>query len=140
MLLNGIIYPMMRRLFLRFGTPRRTYAMMRWYRMRSSWRNMGWLAIVLLTSCIASHTAGPPSETERPAVDRLLNRGDIQVAEAHLQDFGFDPGPVDGIYTAQTKVAVRAYQARYGLPVSGLLDYTTRLQLIPGLDYDKDEP
>jgi carboxyl-terminal processing protease len=67
-------------------------------------------------------------------VDRFLNRGDIQVAEAHLQDFGFDPGPVDGIYTAQTQAAVRAYQARYGLAVSGLLDYTTRLQLLPGLD------
>jgi peptidoglycan hydrolase-like protein with peptidoglycan-binding domain len=93
---------------------------------------IGWLPIVLLTSCIASHTG------ERPAVDRLMNRGDIQVAEAHLQDFGFDPGLVDGIYTAQTKAAVRAYQARYGLPVSGLLDYTTRLQLIPGLDYDKE--
>jgi peptidoglycan hydrolase-like protein with peptidoglycan-binding domain len=73
-------------------------------------------------------------------VDRLLNRGDIQVAETHLQDFGFDPGPVDGIYTAQTKAAVRAYQARYSLPVSGLLDYTTRLQLIPGLDFDKAAP
>jgi hypothetical protein len=34
---------------------------------------------------------------------------------------------------------VRAYQVRYGLPVSGLLDYTTRLQLIPGLDYDRGE-
>jgi peptidoglycan hydrolase-like protein with peptidoglycan-binding domain len=67
-------------------------------------------------------------------VDRLLNRGDIQVAEVHLQDFGFDPGPVDGIYTAETQAAVRGYQARYGLPVSGLLDYTTRLQLLPGLD------
>jgi carboxyl-terminal processing protease len=70
-------------------------------------------------------------------VDRLLNRGDIQVAEAHLQDFGFDPGPIDGIYTAQTQAAVRAYQARYGLLVSGLLEYQTRLELIPGLDYDK---
>jgi carboxyl-terminal processing protease len=70
-------------------------------------------------------------------VDRLLNRGDIQVAEMHLRDFGFDPGPIDGIYTAQTQAAVRAYQARYGLPVSGLLDYATRLQLLPGLQYDK---
>jgi hypothetical protein len=50
--------------------------------------------------------------TERPAVDQLLNRGDIQVPEAHLQDFGFDPGPVDGIYTAQTQAAVRTFQAR----------------------------
>jgi len=93
--------------------------------------------LVLLTACIASHTGEHQAETVRPAVDRLLNRGDIQVAEMHLRDFGFDPGPIDGIYTAQTQAAVRAYQARYGLLVSGLLDYQTRLQLIPGLDFDK---
>jgi peptidoglycan hydrolase-like protein with peptidoglycan-binding domain len=62
------------------------------------------------------------------------------VAQTHLRDFGFDPGPFDGLYTAQTQAAVRAYQGRYGLPATGLLDYTTRLQLIPGLDFDKDEP
>jgi hypothetical protein len=103
--------------------------------MRPSWGVIGWLPLVLLTACVASHTADRQAGPERPAVDRLLNRGDIQVAEAHLLDFGFDPGPVDGIYTAQTQAAVRAYQARYGLPVSGLLDYPTRLQLLPGLDF-----
>jgi peptidoglycan hydrolase-like protein with peptidoglycan-binding domain len=74
------------------------------------------------------------SYRERPALDRLLTSGDIQVAETHLQGFGFDPGPADGIYTGQTQAAVRSYQGRYGLPVSGLLDYTTRLPLLPGLD------
>jgi peptidoglycan hydrolase-like protein with peptidoglycan-binding domain len=69
-----------------------------------------------------------------------LTSGDIQVAEAHLKDFGFDPGPIDGIFTAETQAAVRAFQARYGSSVSGLLDYPTRLQLIPGLDYDKANP
>jgi peptidoglycan hydrolase-like protein with peptidoglycan-binding domain len=78
--------------------------------------------------------------SEHPALDRLLTRGDIQVAQTHLKDFGFDPGPVDGIYTAQTQAAVRAFQARYGLQVSGLLDYPTRLQLLPGLDFDKEDP
>jgi peptidoglycan hydrolase-like protein with peptidoglycan-binding domain len=101
--------------------------------MRLSQSGIAWLSLLLLSGCVASHTA------ERPAGDRLLNRGDIQVAEAHLQDFGFDPGPVDGVYTAETKAAVRAYQARYGLPVSGQLDYVTRLRLLPGLDYDKPD-
>jgi peptidoglycan hydrolase-like protein with peptidoglycan-binding domain len=108
--------------------------------MRPSWGVIGWLPLVLLTACIASHTGDLQAGAERPAVDRLLNRGDIQVAESHLQDFGFHPGPIDGIYTAETQSAVRGYQARYGLPATGLLDYTTRLQLIPGLDFDKDEP
>jgi peptidoglycan hydrolase-like protein with peptidoglycan-binding domain len=43
----------------------------------------------------------------------------------HLRDFGLDRDPIDGIYTIQTQAAVRSYQARYGLLVSGLLDYTT---------------
>jgi len=71
----------------------------------------------------------------QPAVDRLLTRGDIEVAQTHLRAFGFDPGPLDGIYTAQTQAAVRAYQATYGLSVSGLLDVETRRQLLPGVDF-----
>jgi Putative peptidoglycan binding domain len=85
-----------------------------------------------LTACIASQATGPGGL--QAANDRILLAGDIQVAEAHLRDFGFDPGPLDGIYTAETQAAVRAYQARYGLPVSGLLDQPTRYDLIPGLD------
>jgi peptidoglycan hydrolase-like protein with peptidoglycan-binding domain len=105
--------------------------------MRPSWGAIGWLLLVLLTACVASPTGAPT--VLRPATDRLLSRGNIQVAEVHLRDFGFDPGPVDGVYTAETRAAVRAYQARYGLPATGLLDYTTRLRLIPGLDYDRGE-
>jgi peptidoglycan hydrolase-like protein with peptidoglycan-binding domain len=99
---------------------------------------MRWLwlcaTLVLLTACVASHPGGQPAGTVRPAVDRLLNRGDIQVAQTHLREFGFDPGPIDGIYTAQTQAAVRAFQATYGLSVSGLLDRQTREQLKVGPD------
>jgi peptidoglycan hydrolase-like protein with peptidoglycan-binding domain len=76
----------------------------------------------------------PMQSPERPVLDRLLPSGDIQVAEAHLRQMGFDPGPIDGIFTAQTQAAVRAYQARYGLPVSGLLDLSTRQELKLGVD------
>ena len=90
------------------------------------------LAGLWLTACVASQAKGPVGL--QPANDRLLLAGDIHVAEAHLRDFGVDPGPVDGLFTAETRAAVRAYQARYGLPVSSLLDWRTRLELIPGLD------
>jgi peptidoglycan hydrolase-like protein with peptidoglycan-binding domain len=63
-----------------------------------------------------------------------MTQGEIQVAEVHLRELGFDPGPVDGSFTAQTQAAVRAFQTRYGLSVSGLLDHTTRLELVPGVD------
>jgi len=102
--------------------------------MRRSRGVIGWLPLVLLTACVASHTGDRQAGTVRPAVDRLLNRGDIQVAQTHLRDFGFDPGPIDGTYTAQTQAAVRAYQTTYGLVVSGLLDLQTRDQLKVGPD------
>jgi peptidoglycan hydrolase-like protein with peptidoglycan-binding domain len=57
-----------------------------------------------------------------------------------LRDFGYDPGPVDGLFTAQTQAAVRAFQARYGIPVSGLLERDTRQELVPGLDQDAFDP
>jgi peptidoglycan hydrolase-like protein with peptidoglycan-binding domain len=99
------------------------------------------LLVVPLGAC-AQLTARPQPAvstlgSERPALDRLLTSGDIQVAEGHLKAFGFDPGPVDGLFTTQTQAAVRAFQARYSLPVSGLLDYATRQELLPGLDFQK---
>jgi peptidoglycan hydrolase-like protein with peptidoglycan-binding domain len=102
--------------------------------MRPSRSVIGWLPLVLLTACVASHTGEHQAGSIRPAVDRLLNRGDIQVAQMHLREFGFDPGPIDGIYTPQTQAAVRAYQTTYGLVVSGLLDLQTREQLKVGPD------
>jgi murein L,D-transpeptidase YcbB/YkuD len=83
---------------------------------------------------VASQTAAPAAGFNRVAFDRILTPGDIQLAETHLQAFGFDPGPVDGLFTAQTEAAVRAFQRRYGLSVSGLLDRATREELVPGLN------
>ena len=89
---------------------------------------IGWLPLVLLTACVASPMG------ERPALDRLLTQGDIHIAEARLRDFGFDPGPVDGTFTAETQAAVQAFQARYGLAVSALLDRATREEPRLGVD------
>jgi peptidoglycan hydrolase-like protein with peptidoglycan-binding domain len=102
--------------------------------MRRSQGIIAWLPLVLLTACVAPHPGEHQAGITRPAADRLLSRGDIQVAQMHLQAFGFDPGPIDGIYTAQTQAAVRAFQATYGLSVSGLLDLQTREALKVGVD------
>jgi peptidoglycan hydrolase-like protein with peptidoglycan-binding domain len=93
---------------------------------------LGWVVAVLLTGCVASQPQQPA--TVQPALDTLLTPGDIQVAQEHLRALGFDPGPVNGVFTAETRAAVRAYQAREGLPVSGLLDRATRRELLPGFD------
>jgi hypothetical protein len=83
---------------------------------------------------VTSQTAAAAAGFDRVAVDRVLTPGDLQLAETHLQAFGFDPGPVDGLLTAQTEAAVRAFPRRYGLSVSGLLDHATREELVPGLN------
>jgi N-acetylmuramoyl-L-alanine amidase len=93
---------------------------------------LGWLVVVLVTGCVASQTQQPA--TMQPATDTILTAGDIQVAQENLRAFGFDPGPVKGIYTPETQAAVRAYQARYGVEVAGLLDRATRRGLLPGFD------
>ena len=67
------------------------------------------------------------------ATGRLMTEGAIQVAEQNLKDFGFAPGPVDGVFTAQTELALRAFQERRGIPVSGILDEPTRHVLLRGL-------
>jgi peptidoglycan hydrolase-like protein with peptidoglycan-binding domain len=100
-------------------------------------RVISWIPWLRLTACIAYQAEGPTAV--QPATDQRLTPGDIRVAEGHVRDFGRDPGPVDGRFTAQTQAAVRAFQARYGMPVTGVLDRTTRLELIPGLDYDKTD-
>jgi peptidoglycan hydrolase-like protein with peptidoglycan-binding domain len=61
-------------------------------------------------------------------------RGDIALTQAYSKAFRFESGSVDGIFTAQTQAVVRAFQARYGIQVSGLLDRETREELIPGLN------
>jgi peptidoglycan hydrolase-like protein with peptidoglycan-binding domain len=93
---------------------------------------LGWFVAVLLTGCVASQT--PQPATMQPATDTILTAGDIQVAQENLRALGFDPGPVKGVFTPETQAAVRAYQARYGHEVTGLLDRATRRGLLPGFD------
>ena len=102
--------------------------------MRLPWSAIVWLPLMLLTACGASYTTERPPGTVRPAADRFFNRFEIQVAQMRLQAFGFDPGPINGVYNAQTQAAVRAFQATYGLTVSGLLDRQTRGVLRLGVD------
>ena len=104
------------------------------------WRLSVTLVLSLLVSsflgacALSDHGSGNPPA----ALDRLIPVGLIHVAEDHLQAFGFDPGPVDGIFTAQTAEALRQYQRRYGLVVSALMDHATRQQLIQGFELPPD--
>jgi peptidoglycan hydrolase-like protein with peptidoglycan-binding domain len=83
--------------------------------------------------------ASSTSESLPPAVDQLMARDMIQLAESNLKLAGFNPGPVDGIFDQQTAAAIREYQAAKGLPVSGLLDNPTRGELLTGFHDASDD-
>ena len=50
-----------------------------------------------------------------------LDQTAMRDVEARLKAAGFDPGPVDGTFTAETDKALRGYQQKHGLRVTGLI-------------------
>jgi len=49
------------------------------------------------------------------------NRGHIARTQRNLAALGYDPGLADGILGPKTRAAIRAFQAREGLPVTGVI-------------------
>ena len=73
-------------------------------------------------------TAGTTGE-QRPEQKQLLTKENIQVLQERLKAEGVYTGPVDGVLNAQTEAALRQYQQKQGLPVSGAADEATLKQL-----------
>lgn len=68
------------------------------------------------------------------AIHAAKNEGSVHVrAQQRLQALGYDIGPADGVMGAKTKVALRDYQKKNSLPVTGALDASTleALQVSP---------
>jgi peptidoglycan hydrolase-like protein with peptidoglycan-binding domain len=55
--------------------------------------------------------------------------GDVRSAQQALMDKGYNPGPIDGIQGPLTSAAVRDYQTKEGLKVTGRLDSETKARL-----------
>ena len=51
--------------------------------------------------------------------NRSLDKEQIRVLQERLKASGFYPGPIDGIFGAKTRSALRKYQAPHGLSNSG---------------------
>jgi peptidoglycan hydrolase-like protein with peptidoglycan-binding domain len=82
----------------------------------------------LLPSVVGA--AGPRSTGEQAPEQRgLLTKDQIRLAQERLKAEGFDPGPVTGELTPQTETALRQYQEKQSLPVSGALDEATLREL-----------
>jgi peptidoglycan hydrolase-like protein with peptidoglycan-binding domain len=75
-------------------------------------------------------TPGTPGE-QRPEQPQLISKDNLKLLQERLQAEGVYAGPIDGELNAQTEAALRSYQEKQGLPVSGAADAATleKLQL-----------
>ncbi len=93
---------------------------------------MSALVAVLMSSllwlCPILGEAGTTGE-QRPEQPQLLTKDNLKLVQERLQREGVYAGPVDGELNAQTEAALRAYQAKQGIPVSGAVDAPTLKQL-----------
>lgn len=92
----------------------------------------------LLSTSVPRHMNWPeraPAKTVRIASSELPPlpasanpdgfRPMVAETERLLADLGYDPGPVDGVLTWQTREALRAYQTDSALPVNGRMTRRT---------------
>ena len=62
------------------------------------------------------------------ATDKIAaktDRASVRAYQQSLKDKGYDPGPIDGIHGPRTSAAVREYQKKEGLTVTGRYDDDT---------------
>ncbi len=81
-------------------------------------------------------TAGTTGE-QRPEQPRLMSQENLKLVQERLKAEGVYAGSVDGIMGPQTETALRRYQEKQGLPVSGTVDEETLKQLQLELPIDR---
>lgn len=81
----------------------------------------------------AISTAAPPKTQGTNASERARQPFDERLlgAQVALARIGISSGSIDGVSGPQTRAAIRAFQQREGLPVSGVLDSGTLARLAP---------
>jgi peptidoglycan hydrolase-like protein with peptidoglycan-binding domain len=65
----------------------------------------------------------------RPEQQQIINKDNVKLIQERLKAEKVYAGPVDGEMNAQTEAALRAYQQKQGLPVSGAADEATLKEL-----------
>jgi peptidoglycan hydrolase-like protein with peptidoglycan-binding domain len=87
------------------------------------------ISLVGLLPTVVDAAGTSPTGEQAPEQRRLLTKDQIQLAQERLKAEGFDPGPVNGMLSPQTEAALRRYQEKQGIPVSGALDEATVREL-----------
>jgi murein L,D-transpeptidase YcbB/YkuD len=69
---------------------------------------------------------------QKSAPPQQLSEVQIRRYQEQLDKEGFSTGSEKGTMTPQTEAALRAYQEKYGLPTTGVLDDATQRSLVAG--------
>ncbi len=80
-------------------------------------------------------TPAPPEDNQAAAAEAALglNRATRVLIERRLARLGFDPGPIDGVFDDQTRVAIRQAQERFDLVPTGYVNQDLLTMLVSGL-------
>jgi rare lipoprotein A len=91
------------------------------------------LVVTVLCAGLPFTVAGQPrGPGESPAAQApALSPDQVKQAQEALKLEGLHPGAIDGVVGPRTRQALRAYQAREGLPPTGVLDDPTFHRLAP---------
>ena len=60
-----------------------------------------------------------------PVLKRASNDTEVRDLQEALKALGHDPGPVDGVFGAQTETAIKAFQQAREIPVDGVVGLVT---------------
>lgn len=93
-------------------------------------RKLGFLAIVLMFVALLS----APAEASR------ASRASTRDLQEKLTLLGYEPGPIDGLFGAKTRAAVRAFQHDSNIKVDGVVGRQTRAALDTALDMGGRRP
>jgi peptidoglycan hydrolase-like protein with peptidoglycan-binding domain len=86
------------------------------------------LIVSVLWLCPLMTEAGTTGE-QRPEQRQILTKDNLKQVQERLKAEGVYAGPVDGELNAQTEAALRQYQQKQGIPVSGAADEATLKEL-----------
>jgi eukaryotic-like serine/threonine-protein kinase len=88
------------------------------------------LIVSVLWLCPLVTEAGTAGTGEqRPEQRQLLTKDQIQKVQERLHAEGVNPGPITGAMNPQTEAALRQYQEKQGLPITGAADDVTLKEL-----------
>jgi peptidoglycan hydrolase-like protein with peptidoglycan-binding domain len=83
-----------------------------------------WLCPIMIQVGTAGTTGEQPLEQRKP-----IAKDNFKLVQERLKTEAGYAGPIDGEFNTQTEAALRAYQEKHGLPVTGAADEATLRQL-----------